>query len=120
MNIKNVFRTSFRRFFPLHFLLALYVCFWKNCFARFPPFFGHDIRVNIKKVFSHFFTTFFFKIFCTHYSCVSGKIFSRVLFPAFFGHDFRVNIKNHISHFFRTIFSNIYRSHYSYVSGKIV
>ena len=73
--IKNVFFALLRRFCS-HFLLALFVRFCKNCFARFfPPFFGHDIRVIIKNVFSHFFPTIFFSnIFCSHYSCVYGKI----------------------------------------------
>jgi len=80
VNIKNDFSQFLLRFFPnifcshyfalfcddfsQNFLPALLVCFWKNCFPRFfPPFFGHDIRVNIKNVFSQFFTTIFIPTF---------------------------------------------------------
>jgi len=72
----------------------------------FPQLFGQDIRVNIKIVFSHFFTTIFFpNIFCSHYSFVSGKIVSRVSYATLFGHDIRVNIKYVFLHFFTWIFS---------------
>jgi len=51
--------------------------------AFFPPFFGHDIRVNIKNLFWQFFATIFIPTFvCWHYWFVSGKIVSRV-FPPF-------------------------------------
>ena len=114
------FRTFFRRFFSQHLLLALIGFCWQNCFTRFfPPFFGHDIRVNIKIVFSHFFQMIFSYIFFSHYSCDSGLIVSRVFFPAFFGIDIRLNIKNVFSHFFPTIFSQHFLMHYSCVSEKL-
>jgi len=73
-------------------------------FAFFPPpFFDHDIRVFIKNVISHFFQTIFYTVFCSRYTCVSGKVFL-AFFPPFFGHDIRVFIKNVFSHFFETIF----------------
>jgi len=126
------------------------VCFWKNCFVHFFfPFFGYDIRVNIKNVFSlsfrRFFPIFFRTIrvflkklfgtflcplfwtryscvyrkrffalfsddifatfFSSHYSCVSGKMVSRIFSSPFLSHDIRVNIKNAFSHFFRRFIS---------------
>ena len=82
------------------------MCFWKNVsLVFFLTLFGHDIRVNRKNIFSHFFPDNFFpNNFCSHYSLVSGKIVSHVFFPAFSGHDIRVNIKNVFSDIFPTIF----------------
>ena len=103
MNIKNVFFALFPEDFSPTILAALFVCFRTNCFVRFfPPFFGYDIRVNIKNVFAHYSDDFFPNIFCTHYSFISGKLVLRV-FPTLLGHDIRVNIKNVLSHFFQTI-----------------
>jgi len=61
VNIKNVFSHFFATIFFQHFMIALFVCFWKNYFVRFSPhFFVHDIPVNIKKRFLHFLATIFF------------------------------------------------------------
>jgi len=80
------------------------VFFWKNCFARFfPPFFGQDIRVNIKNVFSHFLETIFAQHFLTALFVCFWKNGLARFFP-FFGHDFRVNIKNVFLLFFGSIF----------------
>jgi len=108
--------------FPQHFLPALLVCFWKYCFERFfPPFFGHDIRVNIKKVFSQFFTTIFIPPFSFWvYWFVSGKIVSRV-FPPHFNSRYSCNYKKRFfALFYDDFFPNIFCSHYWCVSGKIV
>jgi len=72
--------------------------------AFFPPFFGDDIRVNIKKFFGTFSVDFYPNIFCPDYSCTSVEIVSRVFFPPFFGHDIRVNMKNVFSTSFRRSF----------------
>jgi len=119
------YKKRFSHFFPTifsqHFLFALFVCFWKNCFARLPPpFFGHDIRVNIKKL---FFTLLFYDFFTTYFARTIRLILQnlfRSFFTPFFGINIRVNVKNVFSHFFSTIFSKLFCSHYSCVSGNIV
>jgi len=89
------------------FLLAIYVCFRKKKFwLFFPPFFVTIFICYKKTCFRTFLRLFFSNIFGIPYSCVFGKIFSRVFFPRFFGHDIRVLIKKRISHFFQTIFSH--------------
>ena len=97
------------------------MCFWKNCFARFvPPFFGHDIRVNIKKRFSHFFPTIFFPTFCSHYSNASGKIVSSVfshIFSARYSCEYK---KTFFALFFDDFFPIIFCSHYLCDPAKIV
>ena len=79
---KRVFALFTDDFFPSFFGRDIRVSGKK--FSRFfPPFFGHDIRVFIKNVFSHFFQTIFSNVFCSKYTCVSGKKnFSR-FFPHF-------------------------------------
>ena len=57
-----------------------------------------------KTLFSLFSADFFPNIFCSHYSCVSGIIVSRVFSPLFFGNDICVNIKKHFLTFFRRFF----------------
>ena len=95
--------------YPNIFLLALMVCFWKNCFAGFSPILGHDIRVIIKNVFSHFVLTifsshfllalfvefleklfrgFFHPIFWSRYSCEYKKKFFRTFLRRFFSQHF--------------------------------
>jgi len=71
--------------------------------AFFPPFFGHDIRMNIKNVFSHFFATIFFPTILARSIGVFLEKLFRAFFPPFLGHDIRVNIKK-FSQFFATIF----------------
>ena len=103
MNIKNDFSHFFATiFFPTFFARSIGLFLEKLFRAFFPLFYGHDIRVNIKNVFSDIFRRFFPYIFCPHYWCVSGKIVSRVFSPIL-GHDIRVIIKNDFSHFFATI-----------------
>ena len=73
-------------------------------FRAFSPILGHDIRVIIKNVFSHF-----FPIFSPTYFSRTIRVFLEKLFGAFFpprfGHDIRENIKNVFSLYFATIFS---------------
>ena len=85
--------------------MALFVFFFKNCFALFsPPIFGQDIRVNKETCYRTFLRRFFIPIFIAGTIRVfSGKIVSR-FFPTFFVHDIRVNIKNVFSQFSETIF----------------
>jgi len=76
--------------------------FLEKLFRAFsPPFFGDDIRVNIKTFFGTFSDEFYPNIFCPDYSCSFVKIVSRVFSPPFFGHDIRVNMKNVFSTCFR-------------------
>ena len=52
VNIKKRFSQFIPKFFSQHFLLALYVCFWKNCFARFfPPILWSRYSCEYKKTF---------------------------------------------------------------------
>jgi len=114
------------------------VCLWKIFFSLFFPIFGHDIRVFIKNVFSHFFRRFFSIVFCSRYTCVSGKkFFSRFsthfwsqysfvykkrvfalfpddFFPSFFAHDIRVFLEKFFSRF-----SSHFCSQYSCVYKKL-
>ena len=85
VNIKNLFSQFFATIFiPTFFLLALLVCFWKNCFAGFSTHFRSRYSCDYKKRFFALFSDDFFpKIFRSHYSCVSGKIVSRVFSPMF-------------------------------------
>jgi len=81
--------------------------FLEKIFTRFfPRFFGHDIRVFIKKTcFRTFSRRFFSIVFSSRYTCVSGKKFFSRFFPPFFCHDIRVFIKKNVfSHFLHTIF----------------
>ena len=129
VNIKNVFsqfsgvffltfyaRTIshfFALIFSQHFLLALLVCFWKNCFVRFSPHFKSRYSCNYKRhFFALFYDDFFPNIFCSHYWCVSGKIVT-----AFFSSHFLDTIlvwilKKFFSQFLRRFFLNIFCSHY--------
>jgi len=61
--------------------------------AFFPTFFGHDIRVNIKKgFFAIFFDDFFPTFFARTIGVFLEKLF-RAFFPPILGHDVRVIIK---------------------------
>ena len=102
-------------------MLELFVCFWKNCFALcFPSFFGHDIRVNIKKCFHTYLRRFFSQHFLLALLCVTGKIVSRV-FPPLFWSRYSCEYKTTCFWtFFRRFPPNIICSHYSCVSGTIV
>ena len=87
----------------------------------FPPFFGHDIRVNIKNVFSHFFPTIFFpNIFSLHYWCVSGNIVSRVFSPHFWSRYSCEYKKPFFAIFCDDFYPKFFCWHYWFVSGKIV
>jgi len=69
----------------------------------FPPFFGHDIPVNLKYVFSHFFETIFFPtFFAGTIGVFSGKIVS-CFFPPIFWSRNSCEYKKVFSHFFVTI-----------------
>ena len=72
-------------FIPHHFLLALFLCFWKNCFALFfpSPFFGHGIRVNIKKLFRTFFRRFFPHFLIALFVCFWKNCFASFFPPIF-------------------------------------
>ena len=122
MNIKNVFSHFFETIFFSIFLLALFVCYWKNSYARFfPLFFGHDIRVNIKKT---RFRTFLRRFFSQHFLhalfvCFWKNYFAR--FFTIFWSRFSCEYNNSVFALFRDdIFPNISSWQYSCFSGKIV
>ena len=95
--------------------------FLKICFARFPPFIGRDIRVNIKIVFSPFFPTIFFPTFFVRTSRVFLENLFRAFSPPLFGSRYSCEYKNRCFALFPDdLFSHIFFSHYSCVSGKVV
>jgi len=109
MNIRNVFRTFSDVFFPYIFC-SHYSCVSGKIVLRVspPPFFGHDIRVNIiKRFFALLYDDFFSKFLHALFVCIWKYFFTRFV-PSIFGHDFRVNIKNHFSHFFRRFFQTFF------------
>ena len=88
--------------------------FWKIVSLVFPPFFGHDIRVNIKNFFLHFFPKIFLQQFLPHYSCVSAQIVSCVFFPPIFWSRYPCEYKKTFlpiipTFFFRTFFARTIR-----------
>ena len=84
VNIKNVYSPFFPTIFFPHFLLALFLCFWKNCFELFFSIFWPRYLCEYKKSFFRtFFRRFFPNIFLSHYSCVFVNIVSRVFSPQF-------------------------------------
>ena len=108
-------------FFP-NFNLALFVCFWKNCFVHFfSPFFGHNIRANIKNVFSHFFRRFFSLHFLLAlFVCFWKNSFAHFFSPTFWSRYSCEYKKRFFALFTDDFFPKIFSSHYSCVSGKIV
>ena len=85
--------------------MALFVFFFKNCFALFsPPFFGQDIRVNKETCYRTFLRRFFIPTFFAGPIRVFLEKLFGAFFPPFFVHDIRMNIKNVFSQFSETIF----------------
>jgi len=80
---KTCSRTFSRRFFSIVFCLR-YTCVSRNnYFSRFfPPFFGNNIYVFLKIVFSHFFKTIFFhRCLIAKSVCFWKNFFYRVFSP---------------------------------------
>ena len=114
-NYKKLFFALFYDDFFPNIFCSHYWCVSGKIVSRvlFPPFFGHDIRVNIKNEFSHFSPTIFSPTYFSRTIRVFlEKLFLRVFSPQFFGHDIRVNIKNVSSQFLRRFFPNTFYSHY--------
>ena len=89
MNITKRFSHFFTTIFSPTLFAALFVCLWKNCFARFiPPIFRHDIRVNIKKTFFALFSEDFFP---NIFAC-TNSVFLEKLFRAFCSPYFLITI----------------------------
>ena len=83
--LKKTFFALFSEDFFQTFFIALFVCFWKIVSrVFFPPFLVHDIRVNIKKSFSHFFPT----IFSPTFFAGTIRVFLEKLFRAFYSAHF--------------------------------
>jgi len=105
VNIKNENRHLLETiFFPTFFARTIRVFLKKLFRAFFPPILCSRYSCEYKKRFFTLFWDFFSNIFPTLYSCVSGKIVSRIFSPLFV-RDIRVNIKNVLSHFLWRFFS---------------
>ena len=103
-------------------MLALFVCFWKNCFARFfPPIFLSRYSCEYKKTCFHTFLRRFFSqnFLLALFVCFWKNCFAR--FPPLFWSRYSCEYKTTCFRtFFRRYSPNIFCSHYSCVSGIIV
>ena len=107
-------------FFSQHFLLALFVCFCRNLYRAFlSPFFGQDIRVNIKNVFSHFLRLFFSQHFLLAIFRVFLEKLFRAFFPTIFTSRYSCEYKKRVFALLDDFFPNIFCLHYSCVSVEI-